>query len=211
MPPHSAKISSCLHIMTPSAPQNQSETMTNDIGRYSKRLVQYFWDPLPKNDDSSDIWCLGRRYTSKLPSSSGNQESATASSSPPASDTGNSSLSSSFNDSTAYDEDVAAAEAEGNWPEQFLDDFEAKIWLTYRSAFPLIPKSQDPKASSVMSFSVRLKQQLANTNGFTSDSGWGCMIRTGQTLLANALLINQLGRGIFGHFAKHRSRTDQEE
>ena len=104
-------------------------------------------------------------------------------------------MSSSFNDSTAYDEEVAAAESEGNWPEQFLDDFESKIWLTYRSGFPLIPKSQDPKALSAMSFSVRLKQQLANQNGFASDSGWGCMIRSGQTLLANSLLIQQLGRG----------------
>ncbi|KAI9666316.1 MAG: Cysteine protease atg4 [Bathelium mastoideum] len=179
--------------------------MTNDIGRYSKRLVQYFWDPLPKNDDNSDIWCLGRRYASKpppttekratpdtSPSTPSNTTPSNTTSSP--SDTGDSSLDSSFNDSTAYDEEVAAAEAEGNWPEQFMDDFEAKIWLTYRSGFPLIPKSQDPKASSAMSFSVRLKQQLANQHGFTSDSGWGCMIRTGQTLLANTLLINQLGR-----------------
>ena len=190
--------------MAPPASQSQSETMTNDIGRYSKRFVQYFWDPLPKNDDGSDIWCLGRRYSSKPPSSSGNHESSsTTPSSPPSnttsstSDTGEGSSSSSFNDSTAYEEEIAAAEGEGNWPEQFLDDFESKIWLTYRSAFPLIPKSQDPKASSAMSISMRIKQQLANTNGFSSDSGWGCMIRTGQTLLANALLINELGRGTF--------------
>ncbi|KAL9076248.1 MAG: hypothetical protein Q9157_003712, partial [Trypethelium eluteriae] len=155
--------------------------MTNDIGRYSKRLVQYFWDPLPRNDDSSDIWCLGQRYASNQSPSSGNRDSSITSSSPPShatststtSDTGDSSLSSSFDDSTAYDVEVAAAENGGNWPEPFMDDFESKIWLTYRSGFPLIPKSQDPKAASSMSFSVRLKQQLANQNGFTSDSGWG--------------------------------------
>ncbi|KAF2233671.1 hypothetical protein EV356DRAFT_447822 [Viridothelium virens] len=187
--------------------------MTNDIGRYSKRLVQYFWDPLPRNDDSSDIWCLGQRYASNQSPSSGNRDSSITSSSPPShatststtSDTGDSSLSSSFDDSTAYDVEVAAAENEGNWPEPFMDDFESKIWLTYRSGFPLIPKSQDPKAASSMSFSVRLKQQLANQNGFTSDSGWGCMIRSGQTLLANSLLIQQLGRDW------RRGKNDAEE
>lgn len=30
-----------------------------------KRIVQYFWDPEPKNDTTPDtpIWCLGQQYT----------------------------------------------------------------------------------------------------------------------------------------------------
>ena len=27
--------------------------------------MQYFWDPLPKNEDESPIWCLGRSYDSR--------------------------------------------------------------------------------------------------------------------------------------------------
>jgi cysteine protease ATG4 len=34
-----------------------------------KRIVQYFWDPEPKNDTTpeSPIWCLGQRYTPTPP------------------------------------------------------------------------------------------------------------------------------------------------
>ncbi|OAX82633.1 hypothetical protein ACJ72_03013 [Emergomyces africanus] len=81
-----------------------------------------------------------------------------------------------------------------DWPAAFLDDFESKIWLTYRSSFPLIPKSSDPNAASAMTLGVRIRSQLVDSQGFTTDTGWGCMIRSGQSLLANALAILFLGR-----------------
>ncbi|KAL1915830.1 uncharacterized protein VTP21DRAFT_6218 [Calcarisporiella thermophila] len=55
--------------------------------------------------------------------------------------------------------------------EAFKADFESRIWMTYRYNFPPI--------------------RPAN---FTSDVGWGCMLRSGQSLLANALQFHLLGR-----------------
>jgi cysteine protease ATG4 len=46
------------------------------------------------------------------------------------------------------------------------------MWLTYRSNFPAI----------------------GETN-LVTDMGWGCMLRTGQMLLAQALITHYLGRG----------------
>jgi hypothetical protein len=37
-------------------------TMTVDMEK-CKRIVQYFWDPEPKNEEPATvIWCLGREY-----------------------------------------------------------------------------------------------------------------------------------------------------
>jgi len=83
---------------------------------------------------------------------------------------------------------------DAGWPAAFLDDFESRIWMTYRSSFPSIPRSQDPKAAGALTFAVRLRNQLGQAEGFSSDTGWGCMIRSGQSLLANAMLISSLGR-----------------
>ncbi|KMU73274.1 peptidase family C54 [Coccidioides immitis RMSCC 3703] len=80
------------------------------------------------------------------------------------------------------------------WPTSFLDDFESKFWFTYRSNFPAIPKSRDPDTPLALTLSVRLRSQFLDTHGFTADTGWGCMIRSGQSLLANALSILNLGR-----------------
>lgn len=67
--------------------------------------------------------------------------------------------------------------------------------MTYRSNFDPIPRHQNHDAGSNMTLGVRLRSQLMDSQGFTSDTGWGCMIRSGQSLLANGLSILLLGRG----------------
>jgi len=179
--------------------------MTNvDLGRY-KRIVQYFWDPEPTNNEGSKlpIWCLGHQYT--VPTKSDlstsphtlpleNTSQALETRQQAQTVTPPDSTSSSLDSNLAYDESTSSNGEDGGWPTPFLDDFESRIWLTYRSNFPAIPRSQDPQASAAMTFSVRLRSQLVDHNGFTSDTGWGCMIRSGQSLLANAVAVLRLGR-----------------
>ncbi|KAF4823794.1 putative cysteine protease ATG4 [Colletotrichum siamense] len=182
-----------------------------DLGRY-RRIVQIFWDPEPTNDYRVDlpVWCLGRSYNL---STKAGKEKGSRGQTPPTTDTASSqtnannpspvppalgpetppdSVSSSFSSSLAYDDDYSVQD--GGWPAAFLDDFESKFWMTYRSDFELIAKSTDPRASSALSLSMRIKSQLVDQSGFSSDSGWGCMIRSGQMLLANAMAITNLGR-----------------
>jgi cysteine protease ATG4 len=176
----------------------------SEFARYGKKFVNYFWDPLPRNQDTSGtpIYCLGISYDSHpLPSSLDFSQS-------PAPSPSDSSASRSYEGvSNSEIEEISKSEVEkdialqdqskdeGGWPPAFLEDFESKLWFTYRSNFSPIPKSQDPKALAAMSFSVRIRH-LASQDGFGSDTGWGCMIRTGQSLLANALLFLELGRGM---------------
>lgn len=54
---------------------------------------------------------------------------------------------------------------------EFLSDWESKVWITYRSGF----------------------SQKIDSTSYSNDVGWGCMIRTGQMLLASALRVHWLG------------------
>ncbi|XP_068640837.1 cysteine protease ATG4-like isoform X2 [Aristolochia californica] len=59
----------------------------------------------------------------------------------------------------------------GNGSVAFLEDFSSRIWITYRKGFRAIGDSM-----------------------FTSDVSWGCMLRSSQMLVAQALLVHYLGR-----------------
>jgi cysteine protease ATG4 len=180
----------------------------NDFARISKRAVEFIFDRPPRNDDSSPIWCLGKSYDS---SHIDVRSIASTGSSP----SGRSDAAVSHPDSAVADDvslqpreqtdeelvktfdqvqvSKSMDEEDLGWPSEFLDDFESRIWMTYRSGFAPIAKSSDPAASAAMSFTTKMRN-LANQGGFTSDAGWGCMIRSGQSLLANTVLTLRLGR-----------------
>lgn len=183
-----------------------------DFGRY-KRIVQAFWDPEPKNEDASGscIWCLGREYAiqttpngSRAPDSKDERGKSALDVQNPHQDAKR--INSAVTNGTSPAEPKTQdSEADRGWPPDFLDDCESRLWYTYRSNFPAIKKSSDAS----MTLSVRLRS-LGDQGGFTSDTGWGCMIRSGQSLLANALIMLRLGRGKRCGSRHSQDQTDRE-
>lgn len=96
-----------------------------------------------------------------------------------------------------------------NWPPIFYADFTSRIWLTYRSQFSPIRDTSLASLEGGDDISIMTSPGGAakrwnwvpgvGEKSWTSDSGWGCMLRTGQSLLANALLHMHLGRGKSQH------------
>lgn len=147
-------------------------------------------DGVPTNTPPLSSLPLVAATTATCPSDT--SASAAPTGPPPGpSDTMSDSVASGYDSSLAYEEPGQ----DGGWPPAFLDDFESRIWMTYRTDFALIPRSCDPQASYALSFAMRIKTTFSDLTGFSSDTGWGCMIRSGQSLLANAILVARLGRG----------------
>lgn len=61
--------------------------------------------------------------------------------------------------------------AKDEWIKEFEADFLSRLWFTYRKGFVRIGSSP-----------------------YTSDAGWGCMLRSGQMILAQAFLCHFIGR-----------------
>jgi cysteine protease ATG4 len=78
-------------------------------------------------------------------------------------------------DLSSYDSSIWLLGRKYDLPEEkeaLIEDIRSKLWITYRKNFPSIDE---------------------NTR-YTTDRGFGCMIRCGQMVLANALLCKNLGR-----------------
>ena len=94
----------------------------------------------------------------------------------------------------------------------FLRDLRSRVWITYRRGFPAIASGADrgsggsggsedasaseasaSEASSAYAIPWRIVEKAPYQ--YTTDAGWGCTLRVGQMLLANALSIHFFGRG----------------
>jgi cysteine protease ATG4 len=95
-----------------------------------------------------------------------------------------------------------------HWSPEFYADFTSCVWITYRTNFQPIRDSsltvlereqaEVTAAGSpipVSSSPPSKRWWPGGEKGWTSDTGWGCMLRTGQSLLATALIHLHLGRG----------------
>ncbi|KAG0669747.1 Cysteine protease atg4 [Maudiozyma exigua] len=83
---------------------------------------------------------------------------------------------------------------------EFIKYLSNKLHFTYRTRFSPIQRSEN--GPSPMNFQRFLRDNplnsieniVSNPDCFTTDIGWGCMIRTGQSLLGNALQDANFGR-----------------
>ncbi|CCC71026.1 hypothetical protein NCAS_0G01390 [Naumovozyma castellii] len=138
-----------------------------------------------KEPQMSDRVVLGKKYPLEAPATPAHESSST------------SFFTSLFSRNTIRDPNYVDNITSGD---PFLKDVVTRLHFTYRTRFKPIMKS--PEGPSPLNFSLVIRENpidvienaITNPDCFNTDIGWGCMIRTGQSLLGNTLQIVRLGR-----------------
>ncbi|KJA22323.1 hypothetical protein HYPSUDRAFT_41184 [Hypholoma sublateritium FD-334 SS-4] len=125
-----------------------------------------------------------RRGSWRSSSSSAASSSADGHSSPPSSTGHGSTLSTPASPARRAPPDPGAA-----WPPAFYADFTSR-----RGAYGGAPEAAVVGGEGRSPTAGRKVWPWAAERTWSADTGWGCMLRTGQSLLANALVGVQLGR-----------------
>lgn len=171
--------------------QNTEEAFPEIKGKVESKLmsmwqnVKYGWSGKMRSSFSREqpVWLLGRCYHRKASPGSSMENSAeltlTLENKLIISDACNEAATNELQDFATPElgTDVIDVNSvtESAWEEEgiegFKRDFMSRIWMTYRREFPIM-----------------------NGSNYTSDCGWGCMLRSGQMMLAQALVCHFLGR-----------------
>ncbi|EIW75969.1 hypothetical protein CONPUDRAFT_111807 [Coniophora puteana RWD-64-598 SS2] len=165
------------------------------------RAMRFILDSDATPDKSTDpIWILGVKHAGYEPPPVNNPPGRRPSLDSQRLQSSASSMNSQFSQSQSPASEKHPGQ---DWAPEFYADFTSRIWLTYRNQFAPIRDStlstlesdqtREP-CTEMSSPSPKSRRWFGGEKGWTTDTGWGCMLRTGQTLLANALLHLHLGR-----------------
>ncbi|GLB41114.1 putative cysteine protease [Lyophyllum shimeji] len=199
---------------TGSSPKSKGSSALLTAAKHGKghldKAMRYLLDSDSTPDKCTDpIWILGVQHPGYEPPTPPSALSASTSSITRASSLRSSTSSLGKSTSTLDGSSLATPSKHPNpgahWPPVFYADFTSRVWLTYRSHFTpirdgrladLSEEGSDAGAAAHSPTTVRSRpwNWVGGEKGWTSDTGWGCMLRTGQSLLANALVHLHLGR-----------------
>ncbi|KAI0320566.1 hypothetical protein OF83DRAFT_1258250 [Amylostereum chailletii] len=209
-----ALLSNASHIPNVSSPKGKANALLT-AAKHGKghldKAMRYLLDSDATPDRCADpIWLMGVQHPGYeppppepvTPPRRGSIESSRRS--PSLRSSTSSTVVSGEHLSLSQSQPASSKHPSASWPPDFYSDFTSRVWLTYRSQFQPIRDSTlsaleaeqhvVPTAGPTSPQPKRWNWPGTGERGWTSDAGWGCMLRTGQSLLATALFHLHLGR-----------------